>query len=42
MHHSYPGKPEPYEARVNRGGKPVRLGTFATAEEAALCIARHP
>ena len=35
-----PGKPKPYEARVWRGGKDVYLGSFATAEEAALCIAR--
>ena len=32
----------PYEAKVWRGGKPVHLGTFATAEEAALCYARSP
>ena len=31
-----------YQARVNRGGKLVHLGMFATAEEAALCIARSP
>jgi len=37
-----PGKPKPYQARVRRGGKPVTLGTFATAEEAALCVARSP
>eukprot|EP00964_Phaeocystis_antarctica_P104231 scaffold69374_cov57-Phaeocystis_antarctica.AAC.3 len=37
-----PGKPKPYEAKLSRGGKPVFLGTFATAEEAALCIARSP
>ena len=35
-----PGQPKPYEARVRRGGKQVSLGFFATAEEAALCIAR--
>ena len=35
-----PGKPKPYQARVKRGGKRVNLGTFATAEEAALCVAR--
>ena len=39
-HHS--GKPKPYEARVRRGGKYVSLGTFATAEEAALRVARSP
>ena len=37
-----PGKPKPYMARVKRGGKNVSLGSFATAEEAALCIARSP
>ena len=37
-----PGKTKPYMAQVKRGGKKVYLGTFATAEEAALCIARSP
>ena len=37
-----PGKPKPYQARVRRGGKQVCLGYFATAEEAALCVARSP
>jgi hypothetical protein len=37
-----PGKPKPFEARVKRGGKVVYLGYFATAEEAALCVARSP
>ena len=37
-----PGQPKPYLARVRRGGKQVSLGSFATAEEAALCIARSP
>ena len=37
-----PGYSKPYEARVRRGGKQVSLGHFATAEEAALCIARSP
>ena len=36
------GKPKPYQARVRRGGKMVSLGYFATAEEAALCVARSP
>jgi len=36
------GKPKPYQAQVWRGGKLVHLGSFATAEEAALCIARSP
>ena len=35
-------KPEPYKAQVKRGGKHVHLGYFATAEEAALCVARSP
>ena len=37
-----PSKPKPYQARVWRGGKIVSLGCFATAEEAALCVARSP
>ena len=37
-----PGQPRPYQARVQRGGKQACLGYFATAEEAALCIARSP
>ena len=37
-----PGHPKPYQAQVWRGGKAVHLGTFATAEEAALCVARSP
>ena len=37
-----PGKAKPYLAEVRRGGKPVGLGCFATAEEAALCVARTP
>ena len=40
--HQRPGRPKPYQARVKRGGKQVTLGCFATAEEAALCIARSP
>jgi len=35
-------KTKPYQARVMRGGKDVCLGSFTTAEEAALCIARSP
>ena len=35
-----PGKPKPYEAQVWREGKTVSLGYFATAEEAALRVAR--
>ena len=37
-----PGRPKPYQAQVKRGGKNLYLGSFATAEEAALCIARSP
>ena len=37
-----PGRSKPYQAEVKRGGKKVSLGHFATAEEAALCIARTP
>ena len=37
---SRPGQPKPYEAKVRRGDKNTSLGSFATAEEAALCVAR--
>ena len=40
-----PSQPKkPYQARMKRGGKQVHLGcfSFATAEEAALCVARSP
>ena len=37
-----PGRPKPYQARGKRRGKTVTLGYFATAEEAALCVARSP
>jgi hypothetical protein len=40
VHHQNPGQPKPYQAQVSRGGKHVSLGSFATAEEAALCVAR--
>ena len=33
---------KPFVARVRRGDKMVTLGSFATAEEAALCVARSP
>ena len=36
------GQPKPYAVQVKRGGKKVHLGCFATAEEAALCVARSP
>ena len=35
-----PSQPKPYQAQLRRGGKQVSLGSFATAEEAALCVAR--
>jgi len=35
-------KSKPYKVEVRRGGKTVFLGSFATAEEAALCYARSP
>ena len=37
-----PVRSKPYRASVWRGGKDVHLGCFATAEEAALCVARSP
>ena len=37
-----PGQPKPYKARAWRNSKQVYLGSFATAEEAALCVARSP
>jgi hypothetical protein len=37
-----PGQSKPYQAKVRRGGRTVYLGMFATAEEAALCVARSP
>jgi len=42
VHHNKPGTYKPYQARVRGGGKEVHLGSFATAEEAALCVARSP
>ena len=38
----YPGTLKPYTAQVRRGGTMVGLGYFATAEEAALCMAKLP
>ena len=35
-------KSRPYQAKVKCVGKDVHLGYFATAEEAALCVARSP
>ena len=37
-----PGQPKPYRTRVRRGGKMVGLGYFATADEAARCVALSP
>ena len=37
-----PSRPNPYKAELRRGGKVVYLGSFATTEEAALCVARSP
>ena len=37
-----PDQTKPYQAQVWRGGTMVHLGSFATAEETALCIARSP
>ena len=42
VHLHKPGQPKPYQAQVRRGGTTVHLGSFATAEEAALCVARSP
>ena len=42
VHLNNPGLPKPYNAQVRRGGKQVNLGSFATTEEAALCVARSP
>ena len=41
-HHPQACRTRPYQAAVKRGGKMVHLGCFATAEDAALCIARSP
>ena len=43
----YPNSPNPNpnpdpNPKVKRGGKTVYLGSFASAEEAALCVARSP
>ena len=38
----HPGRPKPYQAQVRRGDRMVHLGSFATAEEAALYVARSP
>ena len=42
VHRNKAGYPKPYQAGVRHGGKLVYLGVFATAAEAALCIARSP
>ena len=33
-----PDKSKPFEAKVRRGGKNVHLGSFSTAEQAALVV----
>ena len=38
-HQHKPGRRKPFVTQVKRGGKQVSLGSFATAEEAALCVA---
>ena len=40
--HNNPSQPKPYQAQVRYGGKLASLGSFVTAEEAALCVARSP
>ena len=40
VHLGKPGRPKAFEARVRRGGKEVYLGSFGTAEEGALYVAR--
>ena len=42
VHLSKPGQPRPYQAQLTSSGQHVHLGHFATAEEAALCVARSP
>ena len=37
-----PGSRRPFQANGSRYGKRVSMGNFATAEEAALCVARSP
>ena len=41
-HRPQASKSKPYQAKVWRGGKNVSLGCFATAAEAALCVALSP
>jgi hypothetical protein len=42
VHHLKSDQPRPFLVQVWRGGNKVYLGMFATAEEAALCVARSP
>eukprot|EP00964_Phaeocystis_antarctica_P036694 scaffold20950_cov46-Phaeocystis_antarctica.AAC.1 len=42
VHLKNPGRPKPFAAQAWRDGNQVSLGCFATAEEAALCVARSP
>ena len=40
VHLAKPGHRKPFKAQVKRDGKQTSLGYFATAAEAALCVAR--
>ena len=42
VRHLKSNQPRPFLVQVWRGGNKVYLGMFATAEEAALCVARSP
>ena len=39
--HTGGGKTKPFQAKIQEGGKQRSLGTFASAAEAALAVARH-
>ena len=41
-HHQLQNRATPWVAQVSRGGKSKELGRYATAEEAALVVARSP
>ena len=40
--HHHPCRSKPFKVELKRGGMKMSLGCFATAEEAALCVARSP
>ena len=42
VHVNQASRVNPYVAKVRRGDRVLDIGRFATAEEAALCIARSP